>query len=256
MLSGPSRVLRIALIPCLLLWAPATLAQADPAWVNPPSGLFPLQVPKSDPAAPTGAEPSTAPLTGNEPPRTEQAQTNPDDGVLRSSLRSIEPDELVAAESTPTPRPSRSEARPTSRLSAREQATRDLAFKYLDHWSAPNRVALASAPSFYGSSVTFHGRLRSLASVLAEKRRFAERWPDRSYRYRPETTRVACEAHGATCSVRSIFDFAASNPQQGRRSLGIGDHELVVSFSGTRPVILSENSQVLHRGGGYRSSRG
>ena len=204
-----------------------------------------------DAAASTEAEPSTAPFIADGPP---SAEPDLDIAVLGSSLRSIERNGLVAAESAPTLRPSRSphtENRPTSRLPAREQATRDLAFKYLDHWSAPNRVALASAPSFYGSSVTFHGRQRTFASVLAEKRRFAERWPDRSYRYRPETTRVACEAHGTTCTVRSIFDFAASNPRQGRRSRGIGYHELVVSFSGYRPVILSENSRVL-RGSGTR----
>ena len=37
---------------------------------------------------------------------------------------------------------------------------RNLAFAYLDIWSAPNRVTLASVSSFYGSTVTFHGRTR------------------------------------------------------------------------------------------------
>jgi len=84
--------------------------------------------------------------------------------------------------------------------------------------------------------------------VVAEKRRFAERWPDRTYRYRPGTTQVACEAHRENCTVWSIFDFSARDPNNGRRSLGIGDHELVVSFSGSKPVIVSETSRVLRRG--------
>jgi hypothetical protein len=131
--------------------------------------------------------------------------------------------------------------------SARGEAARDLAFTYLELWSAPNRVALASASSFYGPTVTFHGRARTLGSVLAEKRRFAERWPDRNYRYRPGTTQVACEADGNLCTVWSIFDFSAANARQGRRSTGIGEHQLVVSFSGSKPVIRSENSRVLRR---------
>lgn len=130
----------------------------------------------------------------------------------------------------------------------REKAARDLAYTYLSVWSAPNRVALAAAPSFYGATVKFHRQTRTIGSILAEKRRFAERWPDRNYRYRPESTRVSC-AHGETqCTVRSAFDFFASNPRRRQHSRGVGEHELVVSFSGSRPVIAVEDSRVLRRG--------
>jgi len=142
----------------------------------------------------------------------------------------------------------------SERRTRKEQAARDLAYEYLNLWSAPNRVTLASASSFYGSTVTFHGRTRTLGSVLAEKRWFAERWPDRTYRHRPETTQVTCEADGARCTVRSSFDFAARNRRNGHRSLGIGEHELVVSFSGDRPVITFENSRVVRRGHGNLTS--
>ena len=112
----------------------------------------------------------------------------------------------------------------------------------------PNPVALASAASFYEASVKFHGHPRTLASVLAEKRRFAERWPNRDYRYRPGTTAVGCDAHGPYCTVWAIFDFAATGPGGLRRSVGIGEHELVVSFAGNTPAIVAENSRVLRRG--------
>ncbi len=130
----------------------------------------------------------------------------------------------------------------------RAQVAQDFAARYLDLWSAPNRVALASASSLYAPTVTFHGRLRSRGSVLAEKRQFVQRWPDRTYRYRPGTTQVTCEGSGTRCTVRSIFDYTAANAALGRRSRGSGDHELVVSFAGGRPVIAAENSQVLRRG--------
>ena len=135
-----------------------------------------------------------------------------------------------------------------------EKAARDLAQAYLAAWSEPNAVALASAPSFYGPVVAFHGRIRTLRSVLAEKRFFAELWPHRVYRHLPKTTEVACEADGARCTVRASFDFLAVNPQQGRRSLGIGEHELVVSFTGERPIIVAENSRVVLRSHGNMNS--
>ena len=134
------------------------------------------------------------------------------------------------------------------RTSVRAQAAQALAVDYLNLWSAPNQVTVASASAFYGPTVLFHGRERTIGSVLAEKRRFTERWPQRSYPYRPGTTMVACESDGALCTVWAIFDFSAANPDQGRRSLGIGEHELVVSLSDGRPVIVSETSRVLRRG--------
>ncbi len=136
----------------------------------------------------------------------------------------------------------------SSRNATRAHAARDLAFSYLNLWSAPNRMTLATASSFYGSTLRFHGQQRTLGSVIAEKRRFTERWPERTYRYRPETTMVGCETSGERCTVWILFDFLAGNRRQGRRSVGIGDHEIVVSFSSGKPVIVAENSRVLRRG--------
>jgi hypothetical protein len=136
----------------------------------------------------------------------------------------------------------------SDRNTLRAQAAQALAVDYLDLWSAPNRLTLAAVSSFYGSAVTFHGRERTVGSVLAEKRRFAERWPERTYQYRPETTMVACERDGARCTVWAVFDFSAASSSRGQRSLGIGEHELVVSLSSGRPVIVSETSRVLQHG--------
>ena len=204
MWSGSRRPLGMALISGLLLGGPPTLAQASPAWVDPPSGPNDLSLPES--AAP---------------------------------LRSAQPPQQPASESNP--------------LMRREDAARHLAFDYLNLWSAPNQVTLESASSFYGPTVTFHGRTRTLASVVAEKRRFVERWPNRIYHHRPETTQVLCEADGAHCTVWSIFEFSASNSRAHRHANGIGEHELVVSFVSGGPVIESENSRVVRRGRGNMS---
>jgi len=199
MWSVPLRASSTALLSCLLLWGVSQVAQAGPAWVDPPSDL-------ADSAT---AEPSASP----EPARP--------------------PVEEVWASDQST-------------LSA--QDAQAFAVDYLDLWSAPNRLSLAAASSFYGPTVMFHGRERTLRSVLAEKRRFTERWPQRSYRYRPGATMVACESDGSRCTVWAIFDFSAVSSSQDRRSLGIGEHELVVSLSGGKPVIVAETSRVLQRG--------
>ena len=199
MWSVPLRASSTALLSCLLLWQVSTVAQAEPAWVDPPSDLADIST----------VEPSASPESARPP--VEEAW-----------------------------------ASDQSTLSA--QDAQALAVDYLDLWSAPNRLSLAAASSFYGPIVMFHGRERTLSSVLTEKRRFTERWPQRSYRYRPETTMVACESDGSRCTVWAIFDFSAAGSGQGRRSRGIGEHELVVSLSGGKPVIVAETSRVLQRG--------
>jgi hypothetical protein len=137
-----------------------------------------------------------------------------------------------------------------SRTQKLEQAARDLTFRYLEVWSTPKRVTLASVAPFYDATVAFHGKRRPLTSVVAEKRRFAKRWPRRDYRHRPEATQVTCEDGVPRCTVRASFDFNASNDGQSRRSEGLGEHELVLSFSSGRPIIVSEDSRVIIRGRG------
>ena len=137
---------------------------------------------------------------------------------------------------------------PTRRVSTREEDARSLAQNYLSAWSASNYQTLQATPGFYGPEVRFHGRSMSMAALLAEKRRFVQRWPNRRYRYEPGAMGVRCNSAGTSCIVRSTFAFDASNAKLGRRSRGVGAHELVVNFAGNRPVIASENSRVLRRG--------
>jgi hypothetical protein len=220
MLWGRCRASGLTLVAGLLLLGPAALAQGSRAWVDPPG------------------DPTAAP----------QPEPGRDGPVATSAMRAPPPGDAAATGRIAPPQPARPAAAVTYQLTPREKAARDLAFSYLDLWSAPNPVTLAAAASFYGEQVLFHGRVRDFGSVLAEKRRFAQRWPDRAYRYRRDTTQVACESGGVRCTVWSLFDFAAGNPDQGRRSRGIGEHELVVSFLSHKPVIVSETSRVLRRG--------
>jgi hypothetical protein len=153
-------------------------------------------------------------------------------------------DDPAATASTQPPTPARSVTRATTNA----RVARDFAFGYLNLWSAPNRVALATVKSYYGPTVTYHGRTRTIESVLAEKQRFAARWPERNYRHRPETTRIWCDDGTSQCTIWALFDFSATDTRRNRRSRGIGEHEIVVHLSQEGPIITSETSRVLYRG--------
>jgi hypothetical protein len=109
-------------------------------------------------------------------------------------------------------------------------------------------VTLDATPDFYAPQVEFHGRAMSARALYEEKRRFVRRWPLRSYVPRPESTEATCSASGQTCTVRTTFDYTASNPETGRRAQGAANLELVISFAGGAPVIVSETSRVVRSG--------
>ncbi|WP_165937920.1 hypothetical protein, partial [Methylobacterium segetis] len=150
---------------------------------------------------------------------------------------------------TPAPAPTGAPAPATdARFGDWAESARRLADDYVDSVSGTGAGLAATAPRFYAEQVRFHGRLMSLPALVAEKRRFARRWPDRRYELQPGTTRTACNASAATCVVSAVFSFQARNPGTGALSQGVSDLTLEVSFAGGRPVIVSESSRVLRRG--------
>jgi hypothetical protein len=276
MLAKWNRVWMASAIPALL-FSSAALAQIKGNWVDPPSDLSaqapsldvkPLANVETTPSQPVRTSvPELAARPANEPELTSTAvQSMPGDpladfSLLQETMQNWKlppPNATVSKAAQPTresapPLPSTmngfvQRSLPARQVSTPEQNARNLAQNYLSVWSASNYQTIRATPDFYGSEVRFHGRLMSIAALLAEKRRFVQRWPNRRYRYEPGAMGVKCNAAGTSCIVRSTFAFDASNAKLGRRSRGVGAHELVVNFAGNRPVIASENSRVLRRG--------
>ncbi|MEH3145368.1 MAG: hypothetical protein PGN34_08465 [Methylobacterium frigidaeris] len=147
----------------------------------------------------------------------------------------------------PMPLPMTVRAAPDRQMRDWAAAAQGLNREYFASISDSNGATLGAAPRFYGDSVVFHGRPMSVASLLAEKQRFVARWPERRYRLRPDSVRTSCNAELAVCRVQSTVDFTASSPSRGTRSQGTVAVELAIRFAGNRPVIVAENSWVMHR---------
>jgi hypothetical protein len=228
---------------CGLLCQPAAFAQMQPGWVDPPADIARQSAGRTF-NAPSVASPSVRqniPAAGSETTPS-HSHALPAQSTSRStsgsSGRPSFEDAEVAAKTGSVP----------SAFTANAQAAVDLASAYLRAWSSPNQISLTSVSSFYGPRLMFHGQERSYQSVFVEKQRFAKRWPVRSYRHRPEVTQVACESDGSRCTVWSVFDFSAADRRHRQRSRGLGEHELVIAFTGPKPLIVAETSRVLRRG--------
>jgi hypothetical protein len=268
----------IATVIPAVLFGSAAFGQTKRGWVDPPADLVALPARASELSSavqikPAQAESSSALVTAapasETPPASSlsEVRSKPVSRTERDSAghlgqqgpaalfqpvprqqnpeRASEPVVTPTSGSSVAGRPGFVRAQPTTR----QQEAQSFAIDYLNVWSASNRQALQATPEFYGSRVLFHGQRNSFGALLAKKRRFAQRWPDRNYRYRPNTMNVRCTPDGDTCTVRSAFDFEAANLKLNRRSRGVAAHELVVSFAGQQPMIISENSRVLSRSG-------
>jgi hypothetical protein len=241
----------VLLLTLLLSSACATgtaLAQSGSNWVDPPAKSEPA------PAASERAKPAAkpGPRFEAEPEARARAHREAASPPARRETRRHEHTRTARTERAlerPAPPPARmARSEPDPRFGDWAVTARRLSLDYLDSVSAPNGAMLASAPRFYGGPVRFHGRMMSLGALLAEKRRFARRWPERRYEPQGEP-RVACDGQSATCQVRVVHDFTALSPSRGARSQGVAELTLTVSFAGGAPVIVSESSRVLSRAG-------
>ena len=263
----------VLLLTLLLSSACATgsaLAQQGSNWVDPPAKSAGSGGEAAKPAAKPGprfeAEPearaqahrAAAPPARQEARRHDRGRAAEMRRARRAALRERAREQAYAHAARgsaerfaerPAPPPARmARSEPDPRFTDWAVTARRLSLDYLDSVSAPNGAMLASAPRFYGSTVRFHGRVMTTGALLAEKQRFARRWPERRYEPQGEP-RVACDGPSATCQVRIVHDFTALSPSRGARSQGVAELTLTVSFAGGAPVIVSESSRVLSRAG-------
>ncbi|KQT58634.1 hypothetical protein ASG52_21100 [Methylobacterium sp. Leaf456] len=254
----------------LALSLPA-VAQQGAGWVDPPAKA--AETPKTKPAEPAPApQPEAAAparretrsATVDEPQAAQRSARGTRRAGEERQARRQAAREAAARESgaratrsarvappvftAPREAPAMARSEPDPRFSEWAGTAQRLSEAYLDSVSSPGDGMATAAPRFYGSQVRFHGRMMSLSALMAEKRRFARRWPER--RYEPEgEPRVSCNAATQSCLVRTVHAFSAGSPGRGARSQGVAELMLTVSFANGRPIIVEETSRVLRRGG-------
>ena len=96
----------------------------------------------------------------------------------------------------------------------------------------------------YQDKVFYHGKLTPRQAVLQEKARFAERWPQRSYKIRPRSITASCNATTEMCRVQGIMDRELANPTTNTKSRDVANFDYSISRSGEALKIAAETSSV------------
>ena len=111
-------------------------------------------------------------------------------------------------------------------------------------WSRPNAEALEGLEDLYDDEVRYYGKMTKRDDVIKEKRAFARKFPQRSYRPR-EPISVSCSDR--ICRVSGELDFRSVDPVAKIISEGVASFEYQLIPSGSGFTISLENGAVLSR---------
>lgn len=154
--------------------------------------------------------------------------------VLTPSETSRIPDAPIARASPQPNSPPPAKVLPTR--TDLDSVARSFVTSYFAHWSESNADALRFFRSAYAQKVRFFDRSIDARVLLDEKRKFAERWPERIYAALPETIKTRCDPDTATCEVTGQVQWDCRSPEANKGTVGIAEFtfQLAVSSRGVR----------------------
>jgi hypothetical protein len=110
-------------------------------------------------------------------------------------------------------------------------------------WSDANSAGLGWLDSVYANEVDYYGKPLSRDAVLAEKRRFSERWPERAYRIQANSMMAQCGT--SDCVVNGIIEWEARSRARNAASNGMATFAYALVVSGGTFLISAENGKVI-----------
>lgn len=153
---------------------------------------------------------------------------------------------LPPAEAGPPSEPDAVASKPTPPENLEGRVT-DFVRSLASRWSGPNADMLRSLDDLYADQVLYHGKLVPRQEVLLDKRRFAEKWPERSYKIRPHSVSTTCYDEFQICRVKAIVDRELANTKAHAKSRDVASIEYRVAPSGEALKIAAETSSLSDR---------
>jgi hypothetical protein len=92
----------------------------------------------------------------------------------------------------------------------------------------------------------YFGKVTSRPALLEDKRRFVERWPQRSYTVRPGTFIAQCDGDSRRCTVSGITDWAAA--KDNKRTTSAANFYYVVHWGTDGALKIAEETSKVVQG--------
>jgi hypothetical protein len=137
-----------------------------------------------------------------------------------------------------------------------ERRATDFVLALAARWSSPNEEALRSVDELYADAVHYHGKPTLRQDVVLDKRRFAERWPERSYTIRPSSISVMCVKETDVCSVKGTMSRFLVSAGAKTTARDITNFEYNIAGMGEAPHIVEESSSIVDETNSLAKLRG
>ena len=129
--------------------------------------------------------------------------------------------------------------------SAQRRAAFNFVSSVIGSHARDDSTALASVSNSYAATVNYFGTVTRRADIVEDKRSYFRRWPERSYRIRPESVNVTCT--DLRCDVKGVYEWSVRSVPRNSQASGTASFEFRVDMSGSDMRILYETSEVLSR---------
>jgi DnaJ domain len=113
----------------------------------------------------------------------------------------------------------------------------------MSKWSGTNPAGLAGFDALYAAEIDYFGKRLSRDAVLADKRRFAKRWPERTYKV--QSSYAECNA--SECFVDGSVEWETRSPARKAVASGVAGFSYVLMPLGETFVIKRESGNVHFR---------
>ncbi|MBZ9671638.1 hypothetical protein [Mesorhizobium sp. ES1-3] len=143
--------------------------------------------------------------------------------------------------STPIPQP--------AEASANEQQERQLegaaaAFVkgLIERHGDNQEMAIAQVLTSYAGIVDYYGKPTDLSTIVADKKSYFQRWPERAYHVRDESVMVTCG--NARCMVSGKYDWVVRSLPRSKQAKGVASFSYTIAI-GPNPKIIAETGHVV-----------
>ena len=128
---------------------------------------------------------------------------------------------------------------PTPSQTVEERAVSFLAEVLVAHSSATPET-VGNLTRYYADDLGYYGRKASVGKVVADKRAYFQRWPERSIRIRPDTVSVNCA--DLLCHITGLYDWSVRRADQ--QKAGAASFSYMINLDGSMR-ITAEGGQVV-----------
>ncbi|GLQ77319.1 hypothetical protein GCM10007881_08350 [Mesorhizobium huakuii] len=161
-------------------------------------------------------------------------------GELRVTNISTTPPSIDTSRVSPTPSPTPAEA------SADERQLESAAVAFIkgliEHHGDNADLAIAQVQNSYAGIVDYYGKPTDLSSIIADKRSYFQRWPERGYNLHDESVIVTCA--NDQCMVSGTYDWVVRSLPRHKQAKGVARFSYTIAI-GQNPKIIAETSKVM-----------